>query len=552
VIALLWSLVAGATEPPVVEVLAEWAQRATTELEIEGLRPQRTVVGAYARTRYGVVGELGSLYNEAESVGRPGVAEVILGDDQLNSSRFTARTQRSMGARRYPNFVVEDVPLALARDLWLTTDASFKAAAQRYPQKQAALAQLASVYPPDWTAAPAVVHHESIGRAALDKDALRRLAVEGSAAFLGYEGLRNGWVEVSVERGDMALVDSDGLRLTYPVDQAVIYAWCDAVRPDGVQVYEERTWLAADPSELPALDVVKVALTEMAERVRARVGAEIVDDYEGPVLFEGEAAAQLLYYLAAAEFEATPPEPKAGVTWEQLVRGGPRVGRRLLPEGWTVWDDPTALPLGAVGRYSYDLEGVPAQRVDLVHDGRVVDLLRSRVPLEDGKPSNGHARGAIQGMWEARVAALTVIPPRLLPEAAVLRAADRAARSAEVPALLVVRALQRGRPGALPRVMDAVWRFPDGHEAPVVSLQFQYANRRLLKDILAAGGGMSTRTWLASTTKSGTDGTSLGLPTWLMAPRLLLVDDLEATFPGADRRPDAYPMPPLRGGGADR
>ena len=29
--------------------------------------------------------------------------------------------------------------------------------------------------------------------------------------------------------------------------------------------------------------------------------------------------------------------------------------------------------------------------------------------------------------------------------------------------------------------MDAVWRFPDGHEAPVVSLQFQYANRRLLK-----------------------------------------------------------------------
>jgi hypothetical protein len=217
----------------------------------------------------------------------------------------------------------------------------------------------------------------------------------------------------------------------------------------------------------------------------------------------------------------------------------------LLPDGWSVWDDPTAAAPGAVGRYTYDLEGVPAQRVELVRDGRVVDLLRSRVPLDDGKPSNGHARGPIQGVWEARIAALTVSPPRNLPDRAVLRAADRAARAAEVPALLVVRAMQRGRPGSLPRVMDAVWRFPDGHEEPVVSLQFQYANRRLLKDILAAGGGTFTRTWLASSSKSGTDATSLGLPTTLTAPRLLLLDDLEATFPGADRRPDAYPMPSL-------
>lgn len=545
--ALLVATWAAEPDEAVVDVLADWARRATDELVLDGVRPYRTVIAAYRRERTVVVGELGSLYNESETVGHPAMVEVIVGDDARNSSRFQARNQRTLGARVRPSLVIEPVPLALSRDLWLTTDASFKDAVTRLPQKLSAYDAVATAYPPDWLAAPPVRREVSVARPPLDVDVLRRLAVEGSAAFRGLPSLRNGWVEVAVERGDLVVVDSDGMRTSRPEDHAVIYAWCDALRSDGVHVYEERTWVVDGPDHLPSVDVVREAAAAMAARVDARTRAAVVADYEGPVLFEGEAAAQLVGYLATRELEGTPPEPQAGVTYEQLVRGGPRLGRRLLPPGWSAWDDPASVPVGAPGGFDVDLEGVPAQRVELVRDGRVVDLVRSRVPRDDGAPSNGHARGSLQTEWDARLASLTVEAPRAMSSKAVARAAGRAARAAEVPALLVVRSMHRGRPGSLPRVQEGVWRYADGHEEPVVSLQFQYTNRRMLKDVLAAGGGTATRTFFASAKPGGSDGTTTGLPTTVRVPAMLLIDDVEATFPGPDSPPDAYPMPPLSG-----
>ena len=47
-----------------------------------------------------------------------------------------------------------------------------------------------------------------------------------------------------------------------------------------------------------------------------------------------------------------------------------RVGRRLLPEGWDVIDDPISNP-SLDGSYIYDDQGVVAQKVHVVENGVV-------------------------------------------------------------------------------------------------------------------------------------------------------------------------------------
>jgi hypothetical protein len=270
-----------------------------------------------------------------------------------------------------------------------------------------------------------------------------------------------------------------------------------------------------------------------------------VDYYEGPVVFEGEAAADLFRYLLPGEVRGTPPTPEAGRTYQQQVRGGPRLGRRVLPRGWTIVDDPSDVPEGLAGAAPYDLEGVPAGVVTLVDDGYVRDFVMSRVPRRDRAGSNGHARGSVQGSWAARLSSWTVRPKRLLPAGRFDREVQALRRAADQPAVLVVRRMEQGWEGDLPLPTDAVWRFPDGSELPVLSLEFQGIDRRTLRGIVAASGGMQVLPYLAPDEIWGRAGTTNGLPMVLQAPGRVVLGELEAVFPGTGEERPSFPMPKL-------
>ncbi|MFH1467626.1 MAG: metallopeptidase TldD-related protein [Pseudomonadota bacterium] len=528
-----------------LDSLATWAVRARDDLALSGgPPPARTVFAAVDLQSYQARAELGAMVSEAAEHRRPGRVEVVVGSDALDSSRFQMR-ERGFSVLAQPALVVEDVPLAIERDLWLTADHAYKAAVVQAQVKQAALSTLGGEAPPDWSAAPAAEAVDLGPIPAVDDDLLRRIALEGSAALRGVEGLRSGRVEVHAWSGRYYLATSEGTRLVQPEGYAVIFAHADLLRPDGVVVEDARQWVTRTSGDLPPLEELVASIAAMGRGVQARAAAPVVDYYEGPVLFEGEAAADLFRYLAAPELCGTPPEPSPVQTYQQLVRAGPRLGRRLLPAGWSVVDDPGRDVPGLAGGTAYDREGVAMERVELVRDGAVRDLLMTRVPRLELQRSNGHARGSVQGDWEAAPTLWEVNPPRNLSDRAFERELGRTFGASGQERMLVVRALGLGRAGSLPRPTDAVWRDADGHEEPVASLQFQRVDRRLLRDIVAAGGGEQHRAYLAPWTQlSSSDGDS-GLPTVLTAPRRVLIAELEAVFPGADEKPTAYPMPAL-------
>jgi hypothetical protein len=538
-----WS--AAADDDVLLDSLQTWVDRAASDLALEdGAAPQRAVMATLDHYHHRAVAEFGSLLTTAGRRSRPARLEVVVGNDQLNSSRFKTRDRLDKVVRS-ANLVVEDVSAAIDRDLWLVSDKAYKAAVKQLMVKGAALAALGGEPPPpDWSPAEAVVSILGGGPQPVDGGPLEEIAVQASARLRDL-GLDQGQVSARAVDAQFYLVTSEGTSLVQPEGYAVVFAEASLRRADGVEVRDHRQWVARTVADLPPLQELADEVERMGRGVVARAAAEPMEYYEGPVVFEGRAAVDLLRYLATEQLCGTPPPPDAKQTYDTLTRSGPRLGRRLLPAGWSVVDDPSRSVPGLPGSYEYDREGVRAQAVTLVDDGYVRDLAMSRVPRRELPDSNGHARGLVQSDWSARLSVWHVTPDRNLSARAFDKQLVRVRKATGADTVLVVRGLAPGKHGALPRPTDAVWVAADGSEQPALSLSFAETSRRTLRDIAAAGGGEQTVAYLDPRELDEKPQQTSGLPTVLTAPQVLLVEDLEVVFPGPDGRPHAYGPPPM-------
>ena len=126
----------------------------------------------------------------------------------------------------------------------------------------------------------------------------------------------------------------------------------------------------------------------MAEHVTALSQAPAGEAYDGPVLFEAPAAAQLFGQLLGDNLKMTrkpiaDPGRSAPYVPSELEN---RVGSRILPEWMDVVDDPTQTEWHGhtlLGHYSYDIEGVSAATAHAGGKRNAQDLL-----------SDAHARSS--------------------------------------------------------------------------------------------------------------------------------------------------------------
>ncbi|MCP4869569.1 MAG: hypothetical protein GY898_12715 [Proteobacteria bacterium] len=546
-----------ANEPPpsaaegsdaLMDAVVAGLDRATSELRLQDApAPAWAAAAVFDGDQVTVSADLGTLRRVSGTPGRPGRVEIVVGDIDLNSSRIDGGTVALPEAVATPRFVLGDHPTAIARDLWLSTDDSYKNAVGRLALKTAARrSQAGDPPPPDWTETDPVVFFDSTPVPAVDEALLTDIVVQASARLrdLG-GGLRSGQVYAGERQGRMYIADTAGTRIVEVEGHAAIYAYADIVREDGVRLFDRRAWVARSAAELPSIDEIADGVEAMGITLLWRSRAPAIGYYEGPVVFEGEAAADLFRYLLPPEVRGTPPVPEAGSSYQAQIRGGPRLGRRVLPKGWSVTDDPTTVPDGLAGGFKYDREGVAAEAVEVVQDGYVRDFLMTRVPRRDLAGSNGHARGFVQGDWGSRLSSWLVKPKKLIGLKAFEREVQSLRRAAGQPAVLVVRRMEQGWEGDLPSPTDAVWRFPDGTEQPVLGLEFQGVDRRTMRAITAASGGMQVVPYLAPASPWSRAPTVAGIPMVVTAPNLIVVSEIETVFAGAAADRPTYPMPEL-------
>jgi hypothetical protein len=531
---MMWTLLlsAFASEPALVDALTDEMARAKAELQLDDspsiyhLRYKLVLVD-----EVDVVAELGGILRAEEGPGAGLGVEVRVGEPGWDNTGFGGWQDgfRIVGVPQRPT------PHALSLDAWRVTDRSYKDAVEQYSRKQAQ-AVLPPDHPGDYTLTGPVVHDG--GRPAVAALApLTTLAETLSADMLGPTGLELGQVYIGHETGSLWIVDTEGTRVRRPIHETTIRAVVHLRDDSGLSLTDHRLWTVRDPADLPSLDAMRAEVGEMVEHLSSVAEApRLSEEYVGPVLFEDGAAADLFRYILLPQLEGTPPEIPFDTFIGDLGEdgGGARLLRRVLPQGWSVTDDPTSVPAHP-GSYTHDWEGTEAQSVRFVEDGIVRRVAMSRVPRAGVDGSTGHGRGTLSRRAVGKTSLTTVEPARALPATKLRKLAVKAAASYDRDWVLVVRRLEHpslrtlgsselffGDGPALPAPVEVVRLYADGREEAVKGVSFSQVQRWVLRDIVAAGKRV-VHDFLSSI--DGDDsylGPTEGTPCRLTAPAVLI------------------------------
>jgi len=402
-----------------------------------------------------------------------------------------------------------------------------------------------------------------------DGAALAERARALSALFLEHPEIEHAQVTATAQAGRRATLDTRGGRVVEPVGEVTLRAIARGRAGDGVATVDHATWLVRRPEQLPGEAEMAAEVEALAARVAAWRALPVFEgEYIGPVLFEQGAAVDLFRHLLLPSLEGTPPPEKPPKGSRVIAIGSDeaqgssalQIKRRVLPEGFTVTDDPAA-DLALPGAYAFDMEGEPAQAITLVRDGVVRTHYAARTPGPGASESNGHGRGGLSGLIRG-VAAHTEVRAggRARPKQLHKRALQIAA-SYDQDHYLIVRRLAEpdlsGHSGgamflytlgddagpALPDPLVVYRVYADGREEPLRGASFDGADVRLLRDVVAAGEQRAASFLHSKGSRSG------GLATTLSAPDVLISEAVLQAHSQDVERPPKLPSPLAAGGG---
>lgn len=386
-----------ATQKSASEVAAVQAElkRGVAQLRVEGTPAPYRAEARFVRAELlSLDGSYGGVITNVLDHQSAGTVEVRIGDADRDNSNF-------LGSES--GLVRLDVPVEtsaeyLRRKVWLALDRAFRGAARAYAQKQSVLERLAGdQQPADFTAPPAsltqpLAPKQAVGLAVLERDRLAKIVAQLSGGFAAMPSIDNGDVHIQVLRSHETVITSEGLALEQLHDRSVLAVIADTKAADGMHLDHG---LAIHFQGVPPADekllqqgevLVAQVLRELDELAQAPV---IEEEYDGPILFRGPAAAQLLGATVATEAGGTPPPLADGGRMMDLEPAWQkRLGKNVMPPFIDLVDDPRT----GFGAYSIDGQGNRPDVVRLVTKGVLKTLLMTRTPNSRLVGSNGRAR----------------------------------------------------------------------------------------------------------------------------------------------------------------
>jgi TldD protein len=544
----------GATEPGpdglVLDAMRTELARATKDLHLPGAAsPYYVAYWVVDVAERSVEATLGTLVSDTASKERFIKVELRVGSRTSDNSNFNGtagvdgdfmKEAELLSPRPAP--LDDDVP-ALRRELWLATDAAYKGGVEALQKKRAAkqseIAARAEIASFSGDASASIIVKDEPVKSPGD---LPEIARRVSAVFRAVPEVQRSSVHVLETTARRRFVASDGGVSVEPSHFAGIEITCEGQADDGMSL-ERSAFLSTDKdgrlSESAAIAEAARIGRELAQLRRAKVA----EDYSGPVLFEGKAAAQLAYELLGSSLSGT-PAPEGNDDMESpLAR---KLGKRILPRGFSVVDDPKLTTFEGselLGHYGFDDEGIASERVQLVEDGHLKSLLMSRTPREGIDHSNGHGRSGLVGWARGRPANLLVSTKSGLGKKELRARFAAAVREEGAPFGIVVTELQtRTSPTGgemMPAPELAYLVTPDGKETLVRGAALAPMAVRDLRDVLAAGRDVAVYGFVAEN-----DG-GLDIPSSIVAPALLF-EDVELRGPTTpNKRPPVVPRPPI-------
>jgi hypothetical protein len=352
---------------------------------------------------------LGSILYSYDRPARSENVRLMIGDYSLNDENSVFGNSDFSGGGHFLPLPLNNDYDAIRRTFWIYSDRLYKSAVKSYEQKLSALKQQNKDDEEkldDYSKITPITFISKDNPEKYDKTKWEGITKDISAAFKNYNFINASSANVILENASIYVNSSEGTTLKIIPSIACLLINASTQAEDGERLNDHLLYYGLAPDKLPAMDRIKQDIRQMADNFeKVRRSLVIKDSYSGPVIFEGEAVAELCTeelflndkFIAYREPVRSAESSNSG----SINRLDNKISQKVFPENITIKATPkikTFNNTSLIGTFEIDGEGViPEDELILVDKGILKTLLNDRVPTEKVKQSNGYYRFGLSG-----------------------------------------------------------------------------------------------------------------------------------------------------------
>jgi TldD protein len=286
----------------------------------------------------------------------------------------------------------EDAVDSIKRRLWLETDHTYRAAAERFIQIETNTQVRVddADNSADFSGEERSIYQQAPPKLKFDEASWHERVRKLSTRFQNFPSVLTSQVLVSCQTDTRYFVNTEGSRIQSGRGYARIVIQATAKAADGEDLETFDSFEATDCSGLPKDEIIQAAIDRVANDLTALLRAPVAEPFVGPAIFSGRAAGVFFHEIFGHRIEGHRQKDESeGQTFTKSV------GTSVLPGFLSVVLDPTRRKIGDVdlnGWYDYDDEGIKARPVTVVDKGVLKTFLMSRSSIAGFDHSNGHGR----------------------------------------------------------------------------------------------------------------------------------------------------------------
>jgi TldD protein len=540
--------------------------RSVANLQLQGVEKPYFIEYAVADfDSFTATAAFGAIVQSNRNRSRMLQTHVRVGSYDFDNSEFLERSAL-FSRSNFPTFlVVEDDYPALRRDIWLATDTAYKTSAEQLERKRAFVKnKVEEEKLPDFSHEEPVTAIAPRQQLQIDQARWEKQLRDWSAIFRKFPEIQESSITLRVQLVHKYLVNSEGTKTRQPQMLVSFESRAATQAVDGMRLRHYVPFYARSLEELPPADEIARAIGRLGEELTGlRAAAVLGDGYSGPVLLSGQGSAELFAQVLVPQLSGQRPplseQPQlAAMMGSRRSELADRLNRPVLPASMSVFDDPTRQSLGSqnlIGAYQIDDQGVKAERLSLIEQGILKNLLMSRRPRKDLQHSNGHGRATTTDNPNAQVGNLFIQANDGKSEAELKQELIKMCKAQNLPFGIWIKALDRpGGPGDDPMqmmsfVMEGGQR-PQALSAPVLSFKVNTEDGReeLIRGVTIGEFSVRSLRQIAAAGKESfllnrlTTGRAFpfsggGVPTSIIAPSILLDEMALNKAAGAQQKP---------------
>lgn len=339
---------------------------------------------------------------------------LMIGDYQFNDENFS---YQSMPDRKFP--ITIDLPFepdywGIRKAIWSSCERTYENACKSYQMKKKAFEEnqipLEEYKLPDYSKSPLVKKEYTGNKINLDRKYWEDVSRKVSEVFLKYPEIISSNVMVRMAESTNHFISSEGAEFSYPLTNADIIISASSRNSNHIPVNEILSLGGRNENDIPEIDSLISMCHRFAKSLSDRAKTELLkENYNGPVLFEGDAASHFLYttFFTSSGLIAS-REPVISNVNQFVLPDKSRENSLELKLGEQITTDRLTIKtysklkkyngVDLLGSFEIDAEGViPPVELMLVENGKLITLLNGRTPTFGVKESNGHNRISMFG-----------------------------------------------------------------------------------------------------------------------------------------------------------